>query len=198
MNVEWILIRGSGIAAFALLSGATIWGLLVSSKLLGRWVKAKALTWFHESLAIGALVATFLHVGVLSLHDFLDFTWAEILVPGTSDWRPLPVALGVTALYGLAAVVLSFYVRKRIGQRAWRTIHFGSFGVFVSALTHGVLAGTDTLSSAMIGLYIGSAGVVAALLALRLRGDTPIRDRKTDGSLSPVAPEVPSLTVGGE
>ena len=37
MSVEWMIIRGSGIAAFAALSAATIWGLLVSSKLLGGW-----------------------------------------------------------------------------------------------------------------------------------------------------------------
>ena len=64
----------------------TTWGLLVSSKLLGRLVKAKPLSWFHESLAIGALIATAVHVGVLSVHDYLDFSWSEILIPGESDW----------------------------------------------------------------------------------------------------------------
>lgn len=171
MSVEWFLIRGSGIAAFALLSAATIWGLLGSTKAAGRWVKAKPLTWFHESLGIGALVATAVHVFVLSIHDYLEFSWVEILVPGASDWRPLPVALGITALYGLAIVVVSFYVKKRIGHKVWRAIHFASFGVFVSALVHGVLAGTDAMAPMMIGLYLGSAGVVAVLLALRLGGD---------------------------
>lgn len=171
MNVEWIVIRGSGIAAFALLSAATIWGLLVSSKLLGRVVKAKPLTWFHESLGIGALLATVIHVVVLSIHDFLEFSWNEILIPGRSDWRPLPVALGVVAMYGLVVVAGSFYVKKRIGQKWWRAIHFASFGVFVSALTHGILAGTDTGSTLMIGLYAGTGGVVLTLLALRLAGE---------------------------
>ena len=93
MTTEWLVIRGSGVVAFALLSAATIWGLLVSTKLLGRWVKAKPLTWFHESLGIGALLATLVHVLVLSFHDFLEFSWAEILVPGLSDWRPLAVTI---------------------------------------------------------------------------------------------------------
>lgn len=169
MSVEWIVIRGSGIAAFALLAAATIWGLLVSSGLLGRLVKAKPLTWFHESLGIGALLATVIHVVVLSVHDFLDFTWAEILVPGRSDWRPWPVALGIVALYGMALVAGSFYVKRHIGHKWWRTIHFASFGVFVSALAHGVLAGTDSGSELMTGLYAGAAGVVLILLAVRLR-----------------------------
>ena len=163
-----MIIRGSGIAAFALLTASTAWGLLVSSKLLTRMVKAKPLTWFHESLGIGALLATVIHITVLSVHDYLDFTWAEILVPGKSDWRALPVALGIMAFYCLTIVVVSFYVKKWIGQKMWRTIHFISIGVFVSALAHGITAGTDTKSPMMIGIYAGSLLVVSVLLAYRL------------------------------
>lgn len=171
MSIEWILIRGSGVAAFALLSAATIWGLLVSSKLLGRIVKAKPLTWFHESLGIGALLATVVHILVLSTHDFLEFSWIEILVPGASDWRPLPIAFGVVSLYALVVVIGSFYLKPLIGQKVWRSIHFASFGLFVSALLHGMLSGTDTNSPLMLGLYAGSAIVVFALVGQRLTLD---------------------------
>lgn len=186
MNLEWLIIRGSGIIAFCLLSGATIWGLLVSTKVLRRIVKAKPLAWFHESLAIGALISTGVHVAVLSVHDYLDFTWAEILVPGESDWRPLPVAFGVVALYGLVVVAGSFYVKKRIGQRAWRAVHFTSFGVFVSSLVHGITAGTDTRTPMMLGLYFGSALVVTILLGLRLTAPESADVRR--GRSSPVVP----------
>ncbi|HSM44457.1 MAG TPA: hypothetical protein VK969_05515, partial [Acidimicrobiia bacterium] len=81
MNLEWAIIRGSGIAAFALLSASVIWGLLVSSKLVARFVKAKPLTWFHESLGVASLLATLIHVFVISIHDFLEFSWREILLP---------------------------------------------------------------------------------------------------------------------
>ena len=163
--------QGVGVVAFALLSAATISGLLVSSKLMGRWIKVKPLTWFHESLGIGALLATLVHVLVLSVHDFLDFSWAEILVPGLSDWRPVAVTAGIGAFYGVVLVSTSFYFKRWIGQKAWRTIHFASFGVFVTSLVHGVWAGTDTLSPMMIGLYLGSAIVVFSLIALRTAAD---------------------------
>jgi hypothetical protein len=168
VSAEWLIIRGSGIAAFAMLSAAVIWGLLVSSKLVSRLVKAKPLTWFHESLGIAALIATLIHAVVLSVHDFLPFTWSEILIPGLSDWKPMPVALGVVAMYGLAMITVSFYVRKWIGQRMWRSVHYGSFGVFMAALFHGIQAGTDSAEPLLLGLYIGSTVVVFALLAHRL------------------------------
>lgn len=168
MSAEWMIIRGSGIAAFALLSASVIWGLLVSSKLVARFVKAKPLTWFHESLGIGALLAALVHVFVISIHDFLDFTWVEILIPGRSDWRPLPVAFGALAMYGLVVLVVSFYMRKWIGQKRWRAIHFSSLGVFLASLLHGIQAGTDTSNPIVLGLYAGSTIVVFALVAHRL------------------------------
>lgn len=176
MSVEWLVIRGSGIAAFAMLSAACIWGLLVSTKTLSSFVKAKPLTWFHESLGLGALLATAVHVGVLSVHDFLPFSWSEILIPGSSSWRPLAVALGTTAMYGLLVVSLSFYFRRWVGQKAWRYLHFGSFGVFAAALLHGILAGTDR-SGLVLGLYAGATAVVVVLLAQRVLSASPANDR---------------------
>lgn len=185
MSIEWMIIRGSGIAAFAALSAATIWGLLVSSKMLTRLVKAKGLTWFHESLGIAAVLATLVHIVVLSVHDYLDFTWPEILIPGDSDWRPEAVALGIVAFYGLLVVAGSFYIKRHIGQRTWRMIHFGSLGVFLAALVHGVTAGTDTGSAFMTGLYVGSATVVGILIATRLSkaaNDSPARQKPGDAA----------------
>lgn len=190
MSLEWMIIRGSGIAAFAALSAATIWGLLVSSKLLGKLVKAKPLTWFHESLGIAALLATVVHVVVLSIHDYLEFTWAEILVPGLSDWRRGAITFGVVSGYGLVIVVGSFYVKKHIGQKTWRLVHFTSLGVFLAALIHGVAAGSDTRTPMMIGVYLGSAGIVAVLVALRLTasGETgPPRRPDRTGPRRPAA-----------
>lgn len=168
MSVEWVLIRGSGIAAFALLTASVVWGLLVSTKLVVRLVKAKPLTWFHESLGIGALLATIVHVVVISMHDFLDFTWAEILIPGRSDWKSLPVSFGILALYGLMVIVASFYVRRWIGQRVWRSLHFGSLGVFIASLVHSIQAGSDTSQPLVLGMYAGAAIVVFGLVAQRI------------------------------
>lgn len=181
MNVEWVLIRGSGIAAFALLTASVVWGLLASTKLVARVVKAKPLTWFHESLGIGALMATLVHVVVISMHGFLDFSWAEILVPGKSDWRPLPVGFGILALYGLAVIVASFYVRRWIGQRTWRLLHFGSLGVFIASLVHGIQAGSDTSQPMVLGMYAGATIVVFGLVAHRMTSTRSEPVRETAG-----------------
>jgi sulfoxide reductase heme-binding subunit YedZ len=74
----------------------------------------------------------------------------------------------------LAIVTVSFYLRKLIGQKVWRFVHFSSFGSFVAALTHGIAAGTDSGNPAALALYGATGAVVMALLFARvaLVGDT--------------------------
>ena len=175
MNIEWIVIRGSGLVAFGLVAASTIWGLIVSTKLFGRAFKAKPLTWFHESLGLGALVATGVHMVALTMDQYVEFGWVDVLVPGVASWEPTAVALGVTSFYGLAVVTLSFYVKGLIGQKVWRTIHFLAFGTFAGALVHGILAGTDTTNPIVTGLYAGAGVLVVGLLIVRIvlqRGTT--------------------------
>jgi sulfoxide reductase heme-binding subunit YedZ len=168
MNIEWLVIRGSGVVAYGLLAASTVWGLLVATKLLGRAVKAKPLTWFHESLGLGALIATGVHVVALTMDEYIGFGWSDVLVPGVADWNSTAVALGVTGFYGLAIVALSFYVKGIIGQKVWRTIHFLAFGTFLSVTIHGVMAGTDTANPYVTGMYVGSSVLVAGLLIIRV------------------------------
>ena len=70
----------------------------------------------------------------------------------------------------------SFYVKRWIGQKRWRAIHFASLGVFISSLVHGIWAGTDSSSALMMGLYLGSAVVVFSLVALRITEDTSAKE----------------------
>ncbi|MGD2101556.1 MAG: ferric reductase-like transmembrane domain-containing protein [Acidimicrobiia bacterium] len=196
MSVEWMLIRGSGVVAFALLAVSVIWGLMLTTKVLGRWAKAKPLTWFHESLAVGAVLATVVHMVALEAHDYIEFAWADILVPGRSDWRPSAVAFGVVGFYGLAIISLSFYLKRFIGLRSWRAIHFGSFGVFISVALHGIYSGTDSSEPWMIALYWGSIVAVGLLVLIRLAqqyasppprrpsGDDPDANRQTVNRVS--------------
>ena len=168
MSVEWMAIRGSGIIAFLLLAGSTIWGLLISTKVLGRAVKAKGVTWFHESLGIGSLVATGIHMYFLFNHDYIDFGYRALFVPGASSWRPFAVALGVVTLYATVVITMSFYAKKWIGQSTWRAIHMMSFGTFVGAALHGVLSGTDTGHPVVTGMYVATSALVVMLLVIRI------------------------------
>jgi len=166
--MNWLIIRGSGLVAFWLLSLSAIWGLLLANKIKMKFLKAKALTYAHESLAIGSVLATIIHMVALYVDDFVEFGAADILVPGSSNWEPAAVAFGIVGFYVLVIVTVSFYIKKMIGQKIWRAVHFLSFGSFASVLAHGVMAGTDTSHPIVYWSYIAVTAVVAGLIAMRI------------------------------
>jgi predicted ferric reductase len=168
MNPIWMLARGSGVAAYVLLSAATVWGLLLASKVLDRSASARGLTWVHESLSLAAVASTAVHMVSLWLEEFIDFDLRHLLIPGASTFRPVPVALGVVAFWALAVITPSFYLRHKIGQRAWRALHFATFGCFLAAALHGITAGTDTGRPTMVVLYATTLTAVLGLIVLRL------------------------------
>jgi sulfoxide reductase heme-binding subunit YedZ len=182
MNITWFIIRGSGIVAFALLSASLLWGLMVSTKVFGRAIKAKGLQWLHESLGLAAVLATIIHIVSLSMDEFIDFSWADILIPGFTDWRPLAAALGGVAFWSLLVVALSFYVKKWIGQNVWRSIHYLSFGTFFAALLHGIFSGTDTGNPWVAGMYLGSTLLVVMLTAIRIISSREPKPRRVPPS----------------
>jgi predicted ferric reductase len=166
--MTWEIARASGFVAYGLLAGSVILGLSVSSKLFGRTLSAKSLTFSHEGLAVGALLATITHLVALGMDHYVDFDLQALLLPGAASWQPQAVALGVVAMWMLAIVTVSFYIRSLIGQKTWRFIHYSSFGAFVAACAHGIMAGTDSGNPSALALYGATGGVVVALLIARV------------------------------
>jgi len=65
-------------------------------------------------------------------------------------------------------VTISFYVRRLIGQKAWRALHMTTFLAFAGATAHGIAAGTDSGQSWAQWIYLGAMTVVAFLFVYRI------------------------------
>src|SRR6478752_6381073 len=96
-------------------SGLTAYVLLTLSVLAGLTVKSRP---FGRALKAASATDT---------HKFLSW-----------------LALGVVAAQLAGLVVLSFPLRKRIGVRTWRRLHFATFAIFALATAHGLAAGSDS------------------------------------------------------
>ena len=104
---------------------------------------ARALLAVHEHAALAGLVAIAVH-GITLLGD----RW---LHPGSGrdrgavrdGLRPLWTGLGIIGGYLAAALGLSFYARRRIGTKRWRSLHKATILVYVLAVAHTLGAGSD-------------------------------------------------------
>jgi sulfoxide reductase heme-binding subunit YedZ len=89
-------------------------------------------------------------------------------------------ALGVLALDLMMLVILSFPLRKRIGMKAWRKLHWATYAIFALATLHGLAAGTDTPTPWVFSLYVGAVGAVVFATAWRAL-NRPVRPTPKQG-----------------
>ena len=89
-----------------------------------------------------------------------------LAIPGLISYRPLATSLGVLAAELTILVYASFSVRRRIGFRAWRALHWMTYGV-LAATVHGLAADTDSSRPWAASLYLGAVGAVAFATAWR-------------------------------
>jgi predicted ferric reductase len=168
-TLPWYVARASGLVAWALLAGAVVWGLLMTSKLMRRRVKNSWLLDLHRWLGGLALVFTSVHVVAIMGDSYVNFGLASVLIPFASHWHPVAVAWGITSLYLLAAVELTSLLRRHMSHRLWRRVHLFSFPLFVTSTIHGVSAGTDGRKPMAIITAVLTVGAVAAITAVRIR-----------------------------
>jgi sulfoxide reductase heme-binding subunit YedZ len=163
----WLLARSGGFTAYILLAASGLAGLVLKSRPLGRAVKAASVMEVHRFLALLGLGAVALHGAMLVLDRTLRMPLAGLLVPGASPYRPVAVAAGVLSAELMGLVVVSFSLRRRIGQKAWRRLHWATYAVFALATAHGLLAGSDSGRPWSRDLYLGAVGALAFATAWR-------------------------------
>lgn len=175
----WLLARASGLTAYVLLALSVLAGLVVKSRPFGRSLKTASATDVHRFLALLGLGMLTLHGLTLVLDSTVHVSLTTLVVPFTSAYRASAVAAGVVAAELAALITLSFSLRRWIGGRNWRRLHWATYLVFVLATVHGLAAGTDSSRPWALGLYLGAVGAVTAATAWRAlaRPTRPVPER---------------------
>lgn len=167
-RLPWYVTRISALLAYLALAGSTVYGLLLSTKVLDRIAHRPVSFTLHQDLAGIGVALALVHAAVLMIDKSVPYSPAQVLVPFTGPYRPLWVGVGQVALALSLLVLLSFYVRKRIGTQTWRSIHCLSFVAFVGATVHGLMAGSDSSAQWVYGTYLALTVVVVFLTTYRI------------------------------
>jgi methionine sulfoxide reductase heme-binding subunit len=182
-QILWFATRGAGIVSLLLFTGVVLLGILGA----GRWQRPgwpRALTGgLHRNVALLSVVFLGVHIVTAVLDPFTALGPLAAIVPFASSYRPLWVGMGVVALDLGIALVLTSELRKHIGVRAWRAIHWAAYAAWPLALVHGIGAGTDSRTAWMIAIDGLCIGLVAGATAWRVLAGgghrTAARDRAT-------------------
>lgn len=168
-EVAWYAARAAGLVSYAVLTT----GVVVGIALAGRQIRSLprfAVEDVHRFLGLLASVFISIHVGGILLDKVVPFSPLQVIVPFTSDYRPLTTALGVVAVELLAALALTNRLRRRLPYTVWRRLHGLNLAVWVLATAHGVLTGTDRDQLWVRAMFALAAAAVVGSLTWRLRG----------------------------
>ncbi len=187
-QVWWYLSRSSGIIAWVAITLSVLWGLTLSTRLLGRTAPPAWLLDVHRFLGAAAVIFTGVHIFGLVADDYLVFGWSEILVPFSSTYKTkTAVAWGVVAFYLLIAVEISSLTMRRLPKPMWRWVHRSSWLLFVMVTIHGLKAGTDVQNVFFRWTAIISTNLVLFLTLVRVMAQNRA-SRRNPGSTAAKVP----------
>jgi sulfoxide reductase heme-binding subunit YedZ len=187
----WYLARAGGLAAMVLLSVATAFGALGSVR---RGDPERRVVWqyLHRTAATTGLLLVIGHVTAVVLDAKSHMSLEAVLVPLTSGYRPVAVALGTLAAYLFVLVALLGAARGRLAASpgatsAWRGLHASAYLAWGLGVLHGFLAGTDSGAAWVRVLDVLVVSLVVGALLVRVA--TP-RSRRSGRVVAALRAEV--------
>lgn len=175
--IWWLVSKASGIVAIVLISLSVLMGLAMATRILRRPRLKRAVARLHEHVAVAGLFAIGVH-GLSLLGDhWLKPGLRGIAVPFAMSYRPQFTGLGILAGYLAFLVGPSFYLRRRIGARRWRSLHRASAVVWMLSVVHTLGAGSDGRTLWLRAVVVLPGIPIVYLLTLRAlqRDAKPVR-----------------------
>jgi methionine sulfoxide reductase heme-binding subunit len=164
----WYLTRGAGVVALLLLTASMLLGVLTA----GRWRSDRwprfAVAALHRNLTLLAMAFVGIHVGTTIADAYAPIGVKDVVVPFASHYRPIWLGLGALAFDVLLAVAISSALRRHIGYRTWRVLHWSAYASWPLALAHGLGSGSDARSGWLAILSVACGAVVVVAVAGRL------------------------------
>ncbi len=190
---DWYIARGTGLVTLVLFSSAVALGVVgVRRWQSGRWPRLVT-AGLHRSVALLAVCFLTIHIVTAELDRWIGLGWLDVVVPFRAPYRPLWVGLGTVAFDLVLAVAATSVLRRHLGHRLWRAVHWSAWLLWPAALLHGFGAGSDTRSGWGLVVVLASVWLVASAAVWRVGGAALDRAREAR-TVPPTTRTVPPTT----
>jgi sulfoxide reductase heme-binding subunit YedZ len=184
----WYTTRATGLVALVLFSAVIVLGAFVANRVGGTNVGRFELNELHRSVSMVAVAFLVIHIVTTVVDSYVPTGWLSTLIPMTSSYKRVDIALGAVAFDLILAVWVSSLMKARIANSSWRFIHWFSWMAVGVAIVHGFMTGTDSRSGIGLGVVIACACAVFSSAVWRYVKRPARALGRT--ALSPLAPEV--------
>jgi predicted ferric reductase len=164
----WYASRATGVVSLVLLSAVMVIGILVNRQGRLPGLPRFAVLGLHRNLSLLAVAFVALHVITAVADSFVSISLAAAVIPFVSAYEPLWLGLGAVSLDLMAAIVVTSLLRRYIGRRTWRAVHWLAYASWPVAVAHSIGSSKDLQSGPMLGLTVACILAVIGALAWRL------------------------------
>jgi sulfoxide reductase heme-binding subunit YedZ len=195
-NALWYVGRGSGVVSLLLLTVVMVLGIAARSGRPAFGLPRFAVTALHRSSSLMAVVFLGIHVGTLLVDPKAELHLVDVVVPFDASYEALWMGLGTLGLDVTAAVIVTSLLRRWIGVRAWRAVHWLAYVSWPVAILHTAGTGTDRSTWWLVALTGLSIGAVGSAVIWRLaEGFGRPRSRFADTSVTSRSSATAGATV---
>ena len=120
---------------------------------------------FHNWTGYIALTVSILHPMILLLNKNPRFVILDLIYPLHSPAQPLDNSIGAIALCLLASVVVTSYLRIRLGRHLWKSFHFSIYFAAAALFWHALFT-NPSLKNAPTAWFDGGKLFVESCLLL--------------------------------
>ncbi|MDX6375342.1 MAG: methionine sulfoxide reductase heme-binding subunit [Nocardioidaceae bacterium] len=166
----WYVNRGTGVVLVALLTLVTVLGVVGRHSRAGGRVPGFVVPALHRNLSVLCVGLLVVHASSAVADEYVDIRWWQAFAPWALSYRPWWLGLGTVGSDLILAAALSSAVRTRLGHRAWRAIHWTTYGAWALGVVHGLGTGTDVAEPWVRLLYVASLACVGLAILVRLAG----------------------------
>jgi hypothetical protein len=170
-SAYWYLARGTGVVSLILLTASVVLGILGPLRFAApRWPRF-AIDSLHRYVSLLVIAVLVVHIITSVLDSFAPIKLTDAVIPFVSAYRSLWMGLGALAFDLLLALVITSLLRRRIGYRGWRAIHWLAYASWPVAVLHGLGTGSDTKVLWMLILTVVCVAAVAVACWIRFARD---------------------------
>lgn len=166
-ELMWAFGRASGVVALILFTMTVLLGIVTRSGRPLPGMPRFSVSLVHRNVSLLALVFLVLHVGTLLFDSYAKLTVTDIVVPFVGSFKPFWQGLGTVAFDLVVAIVVTALLRRRIGNRVFRFIHWFTYAMWPIAVLHGIGNGTNGTSGWFLLLAAGSTLLIVAATVWR-------------------------------
>jgi methionine sulfoxide reductase heme-binding subunit len=185
----WYLTRATGAVALLLLTGAVVLGVLSSIRWRSERLPRFLVGGLHRNVTLLAVGFVVVHIVTTVADGYAPVGLKDAVIPFVSPYRPVWLGLGAVAFDLLLALVVTSFLRARLGYHMWRAVHWLAYASWPVSLMHSFGTGSDARFGSMAFVGLGCFALVAASVLVRItRSTAAARLRVAAGAVTLVVP----------